>query len=536
MPPAADASATPADAQPLPNTPVASTSPAEAAKPISAVQTTASPQDGEVAQFDAVQATEPSTLQPSTGQTGAQPSVDRAPERSAAAEAPARPTPPVGANTAPPLGTPRPTESSAPQATPASDDGVATPSASASPQAAPVANAEKARPEVTAQTGSVSPASPQITATITRTAPPPPTAPASQLQVPVTVQVEPLHALAEATPETSPAPVAPQPGQSATTIIAPTPRHQTMAAAQPVAVPPAEVVDVPEQTASALPPPSDAEGETAASTGQPAPPASAPAPAAPSIQLVAPPRNGAARLDDRPSNAASPTGQTNTQADATGGSPSSEPAAAQTKTSSAPGLSDAVAARPIAPVEAAPLDTSAAPDLAPSQQVLDAQNATPAASRDLGLSQLSRATVETTAQLASQILKKLDGRSTRFDMALTPEGLGRVDVSMEIDSEGHLTARLAFDNPAAATELRGRADELRRQLQDAGFQLTQDSLEFSERNPSSGFGGGGAFDRAPDRRAFAGAARVAAQADAVLPPPGAWTSLSLTPDRVDMKV
>ncbi|AYG96369.1 flagellar hook-length control protein FliK [Brevundimonas naejangsanensis] len=119
-------------------------------------------------------------------------------------------------------------------------------------------------------------------------------------------------------------------------------------------------------------------------------------------------------------------------------------------------------------------------------------------------------------------------------MALTPEELGRVDVSLEIDSDGRLTARLAFDNPAAAADLRGRADELRRQLQEAGFHLAEDSLEFAERDPSSNFGGG--FERQPDRRAFAGAARLAAEADAAVPPPGAWTSLSLTPDRVDLKV
>ena len=73
-------------------------------------------------------------------------------------------------------------------------------------------------------------------------------------------------------------------------------------------------------------------------------------------------------------------------------------------------------------------------------------------------------------QIAAQILRKLDGRSTRFEMALLPEELGRVDVKLDIDSEGRVAARLAFDNPAAATDLRGRADELRRQLQDAGFQ------------------------------------------------------------------
>ena len=182
----------------------------------------------------------------------------------------------------------------------------------------------------------------------------------------------------------------------------------------------------------------------------------------------------------------------------------------------------------------APLSTEgeAAPAALPP---LESQTGAPAANRDLGLSMLSRATVETTAQIAAQIIKKLDGRSTRFDMVLTPEGLGSVDVSMDIDSDGRLTARLAFDNPAAATDLRGRADELRRQLQEAGFQLSQDSLEFSERNPSSGFGGGG-FDRPPDRRAFTGAARLATDADLVVPTPRAWTSLSLTPDRVDLKV
>ena len=149
---------------------------------------------------------------------------------------------------------------------------------------------------------------------------------------------------------------------------------------------------------------------------------------------------------------------------------------------------------------------------------------------------LAQATVETTALISAQILKRLDSRTTRFDMALTPEGLGRVDISLEIDGDGHVQARLAFDNPAAATDLRGRADELRRQLLDAGLQLSRDGLEFAERDPSSG-SGGGAFDRQPDRRAFAGANRLAEEADiAAAAQPAAWTTLSLTPDRVDVKV
>lgn len=199
-----------------------------------------------------------------------------------------------------------------------------------------------------------------------------------------------------------------------------------------------------------------------------------------------------------------------------------------------PAAGPTVADTPAAATVAALSGDSEAPT-APQQATVEAASQAPGAQRDLGLSQLSRATVETTAQIAAQIIKKLDGRSTRFDMALTPEGLGRVDVSLEIESDGQVTARLAFDNPAAAADLRARADELRRQLLDAGLQLSRDDLEFAERDPSSGFGGG-AFERQPDRRAFSGAARLAAEADSVVPSPSAWTSLSLTPDRVDLKV
>jgi hypothetical protein len=117
-------------------------------------------------------------------------------------------------------------------------------------------------------------------------------------------------------------------------------------------------------------------------------------------------------------------------------------------------------------------------------------------------------------------------------MALTPEGLGRVDVSIEIDSDGHMAARLAFDNPAAATELRGRADELRRQLEQAGLHLDGDALQFTERDPSSADRGFSGFDR----RAFARASDLNDRADQAVPEPAAWQTLSLTRDRVDLKV
>lgn len=416
-------------------------------------------------------------------------------------------------------------EFKAPTARPAPPTAAATPASQTAVVATPSISKEAVAPRQ-AESATVAPAPPAKLS-----APAPVAAPAVPPAVPGPAPERPAPEPATVPTAAAEPAVSPLPASVTASITVPAPRPAPPPVAAQLATPPvsqpAPDADAPEPVVAAAVVSTETEAEAAPETQPPAVAASAPAPS----------RNGSARLDERRSNAATANApvEARTETSTAGRSflsastPSTAPVAAATAA-----LNDAVGPAPVPPADAAPLDAPA--DLAPSQQLLDAQTAAPTAQRDLGLSQLSRATVETTAQLAAQIIRKLEGRSTRFDMALTPEGLGRVDVSLEIDSDGRLAARLAFDNPAAATDLRARADELRRQLQDAGFQLTQDSLEFSERNPSSGFSGGGAFDRAPDRRAFAGAARLAAQADTALPPPGPWASLSLTPDRVDMKV
>lgn len=150
-------------------------------------------------------------------------------------------------------------------------------------------------------------------------------------------------------------------------------------------------------------------------------------------------------------------------------------------------------------------------------------------------SRLSLANVRTTAEMAAHIIMKLGQRTSRFDMVLTPENLGMVDVTLEVDNDGQLRARMVFDNPAAAQDLRARAEELRRQLAEAGFQLSDNALEFTDRDSQSR----GSFqqffsDDRPGRRAFAGANRLAVEADTLIAP--VWTSVSLTPRGVDMKV
>jgi hypothetical protein len=85
---------------------------------------------------------------------------------------------------------------------------------------------------------------------------------------------------------------------------------------------------------------------------------------------------------------------------------------------------------------------------------------------------LVRGSPQTVANLAAQIAKKLDGRSSRFDVQLDPAGLGKVDVHVEIDAAGKMTAAMNFDSQQAANELKSRAGELQRALEQAGFDLS----------------------------------------------------------------
>lgn len=295
------------------------------------------------------------------------------------------------------------------------------------------------------------------------------------------------------------------------------------AMARPAAAPVIPSPNGPHETA--------ADGDTSEASSQPGsaddgapPPSTGNAPSADRIRnlsAAAPPAQSSQPPAAQSTDAAS--GETTTASRPADSAQNPTPPASATA-KPAPQTAATAEARPAAP---APLASDAPPaSAAPAQET-----SAPAPARDLGLSQVSRVAVETTAQIAAQIIRRLEGRSTRFDMVLTPEHLGRVDVKLDIDSEGRLAARLAFDNPAAATDLRGRADELRRQLQDAGFQLAHDALDFSEREAGSGQ----AFDQRRERAsAFSTRARLGAKDDIAQTP--AWTPLSLTLRGVDLKV
>jgi flagellar hook-length control protein FliK len=84
-----------------------------------------------------------------------------------------------------------------------------------------------------------------------------------------------------------------------------------------------------------------------------------------------------------------------------------------------------------------------------------------------------------TTQIASQIAHRASSGASAFDFALQPQGLGKVDVSLKIDSHGQLSALLSFENPNAAAEAKARAGDLQQALQQAGFDLSQGDLSFT---------------------------------------------------------
>lgn len=96
-------------------------------------------------------------------------------------------------------------------------------------------------------------------------------------------------------------------------------------------------------------------------------------------------------------------------------------------------------------------------------------------------------TSATAPHLAAEISRKFEGKSAQFDVSLTPEGLGKVDVKITINARGEVSAAMRFDNPQAAAELKGRAAELQRALEQSGFSLSREGISFND-GQGQGFG------------------------------------------------
>ncbi|HEY5006678.1 MAG TPA: flagellar hook-length control protein FliK, partial [Caulobacteraceae bacterium] len=93
------------------------------------------------------------------------------------------------------------------------------------------------------------------------------------------------------------------------------------------------------------------------------------------------------------------------------------------------------------------------------------------------------------SQIATQVAKSVDGKSTRFDISLDPAGLGHVNVKVEIGAQGQITAQLSFDNAHTAAEAKSQAGQLQQALEQAGFNIAQGGLSFNFGGQGAGFAG-----------------------------------------------
>ena len=248
-----------------------------------------------------------------------------------------------------------------------------------------------------------------------------------------------------------------------------------------------ETAGVPLPALPALPAVAEEDAQAALAALPQAAPAVAGAetPAAAALGLPAPPKPAADLQSPRPSRAASAAeaGATAAAADPAGTSPSAAilPTASQTATQGGDGGDGGQGDTPAKDVK---IEQAAAPAAATGPASVSAPAAhTPAAA--------PQATPQTISHLAAQIVARSgSAKTTQFDVALDPQGLGRVNVSLRIAADGTMSAAMSFDTPQAAAELRARSDELQRALSQAGFNVADGGLTFDVSGDSARQGRG----------------------------------------------
>ncbi|MBI4367074.1 MAG: flagellar hook-length control protein FliK [Deltaproteobacteria bacterium] len=98
------------------------------------------------------------------------------------------------------------------------------------------------------------------------------------------------------------------------------------------------------------------------------------------------------------------------------------------------------------------------------------------------------------AGVAIEIAGKALAGKNHFEIRLDPPELGRIEVRLDVDRDGNVTSRMIADRPDTLDLLRRDAAGLERALQDAGLKTSNNGLQFSLRDHSTGReqGNGGA--------------------------------------------
>ncbi|MGE3249204.1 MAG: flagellar hook-length control protein FliK [Hyphomonadaceae bacterium] len=156
----------------------------------------------------------------------------------------------------------------------------------------------------------------------------------------------------------------------------------------------------------------------------------------------------------------------------------SKPAPSQ---QNAPQRADAAPAQASA-LQAAPAPTQAAPP------PLDPLASVAAASASLTTEQArtherEAARGSPSAQVAQQIVRRVENGATRFELRLDPPELGRVDVRLELSRDHRVTALIAADDAGTLAQLTRAAREIEQTLQSAGHALAENGLTFDLTDP-----------------------------------------------------
>lgn len=81
------------------------------------------------------------------------------------------------------------------------------------------------------------------------------------------------------------------------------------------------------------------------------------------------------------------------------------------------------------------------------------------------------------SQVSDKLLQRFDGKNSSFEIRLDPAELGKVDVRVEVDSDGRVQAVLAARDPAAAEALMRGAKTLENALMQAGLNLGEGGVQ-----------------------------------------------------------
>lgn len=114
-----------------------------------------------------------------------------------------------------------------------------------------------------------------------------------------------------------------------------------------------------------------------------------------------------------------------------------------------------------------------------------APNSQPAAAQSAAPSQAQAAAVPL-AGVAIEIASKGLAGKNRFEIRLDPPELGRIDVRLDVDKNGQVTSHLTVDRADTLDLLRRDSSGLERALQDAGLKTSDNGLQFSLRDQSTG--------------------------------------------------